>query len=257
MPKGTSGTPMIICKICGKQKKYYAMGMCQSCYNKEYYRRYKSPIGICKICRKEKPIHGKNMCYKCYKRKWDGICRPTNMPCSRWTVKEETKLISLYSYAPWAEILTSLPGRTKQAIWVHAQKLKVRREIRRKWTERRSLGNAEGRQSGRIAEYKTAKLLYNNYDLVVFPAPETIYDLIVGISNIKLEVKSTKQNQWIIGPSQLKFNNFCDFLILWQNDEVFIVPYEYWIGQLKGRSNIHLKHVLEYKDRWDLLVTSA
>ncbi len=47
-----------------------------------------------------------------------------------WTVEADKLLAALYLRAPWADILAAFPGVTKRAIWNHAFRLNLKREIK-------------------------------------------------------------------------------------------------------------------------------
>lgn len=183
------------------------------------------------------------MCKICYGREYSKGRLDTRHQRNSWSEAEQNMVISLYPKTARQKILEKLPRRTWEAIKMAAAILGVKREP--------SIHNRT--EIGKIAEYRTAKLLYDNYGLVTFPSPNPIYDLILVKGNKKLEIKSKEDRYWKLGHPQFRFPQFCDFLILWENDDVFIVPYKDWVSKLGRKRFILSTHVTQYKDRWDLL----
>lgn len=197
----------------------------------------------CSVCNKKKEYYAKGMCKICYGREYSKGRLDTRHQQNSWTKAEQNMIILLYPRTTKQKVLEKLPGRTWEAIKMAAAILGVKREP--------SIYNRT--KIGKLAEHRTAKLLYDDYGLVTFPSPNPIYDLILIKGNKKLEIKSKEDRYWKVSQSQFRSPQFCDFLILWENDNVFIIPYEDWANKLGHKKFILSIHVMQYKDRWDLL----
>lgn len=107
--------------------------------------------------------------------------------------------------------------------------------------------------AGRIAEYKTARILYDRFKIITFPSPDERADLIT-LDGIRIEVKANNSAlSWALGSSQRECD-FCDFLVLWHQDETYIVPFNLdWWYRTGNKKVVPLAIVMNFKDRWDLI----
>jgi len=102
---------------------------------------------------------------------------------------------------------------------------------------------------GRQAEWKTAKILYEEHGIVTFPSPDPCYDLITE-EGLRIEIKYTEGKQWNFTESQVA--GFCDFLALWKGKNAFIVP-----GYLVKNRYIKACDAEGWANRWDLMTSEV
>ena len=100
---------------------------------------------------------------------------------------------------------------------------------------------------GRWYEYLVAKILWENYGIVSFPAPTSKYDLIT-LAGVKIEVKSYEKTVAL----PLSDKTGADFWVVWLKGEVFVVPAA--VAFAKHVGNRRPRWIYPFKNRWDLIV---
>lgn len=109
-------------------------------------------------------------------------------------------------------------------------------------------------EKGRQYEFRTAMILWGRFGIPTFPSADSTADLLTA-NGLALEVKYSAKCYWQLNPRQ-RHGDFFDFLILWSNTDVFVVPYspQLWdrLENLKTTS-VSLGDVQGWENAWELI----